>query len=67
MESQGWCLGSTPTPPKGRNKPWNIQGYVKDKLHDVTHDYELQMDGDKIRHITVKKWQKHRKVEDCES
>ena len=24
------------------------------------------MDGDKIRHITVKKWQKHRKVEDCE-
>lgn len=29
LESQGWRLGSTPTPPKGRNKPWNIQAMSK--------------------------------------
>ena len=66
LESQSWRLGNTPSPPRRKNKPWNIQGYVKDKLQDTSHDYELQLDGDQVRHITIKKWQKHRKVEDCE-
>jgi len=61
LEKNSWKMASNPSPPKGRNKGWLVVGYIEGKK-EQNFTYQLNED-DKQRHISIRKWEKIRKVE----
>jgi len=56
--------GTRPTPPRGRNKGWFFQGYLPGTKQD-SFSYVLfpGQDGREAKHVTIRKWEKVRKVQ----
>ena len=66
LEKNQWQIaeGTRPTPPRGRNKGWFFQGYLPGAKQD-SFSYVLfpEQDGKAAKHVTIRKWEKVRKVQ----
>ena len=66
LQKNQWQVaeGTRPTPPRGRNKGWFFQGYLPGAKQD-SFSYILfpEQDGKAAKHVTIRKWEKVRKVQ----
>lgn len=66
LQKNQWIVaeGTRPTPPRGRNKGWFFQGYLPGAKQDC-FSYVLfpEQDGRDAKHVTIRKWEKVRKVQ----
>eukprot|EP00435_Cladocopium_sp_Y103_P059116 s939_g21.t1 len=63
LEKLKWHVETTPTPPRGRGKPWCFQGYETTKPTDEEFTYAVAIGGNEHpKHVSIRRWQKQRKI-----